>query len=712
MSASYRRVLGVVLALLFAFGIPLFFRSYFGSQFPVSYLLVPVGVTVGGGLVRRMLRLERWWVTLVALLPPVAFAAILLVGILITPFSSYAIWLENVARGSPSGSVSVVFQLAFGFFASVISPLFLTMGFLFPLALLASSVAGLLAVVFQTATSFGITIGLLVVSLIVLMARWTHRGHRFAAVLFYLTAFAACIGAGRLVMGGGQPHGSRVVDETLYPALRQVATDVIPALPLLYEIPGYGFSFSAKQLGGPTALSSRGMFTIKGRPGSTVYLRTVVYDYYDGKSWGISDEALKGTDEERQYYAFSFYKKGTQPRGPEDLELTVEAEYYSRLPTTMDTVSLSFPEGVPMVDQGNMNTGISLKRPIKEGEHVVIHRRQGSPAGSGKPVPWLAPGLSALMRNAYTQVPQELPQDVRDLAEIINPDVSNKEAVLENIRQFLAIKASYNLRPTEDYEAHGDFVAGFLLSRDPEGYCVHFATSFVILARLAGIPARYATGFLVYFPEDTGTTEIRGFSSHAWPEVWVDGKGWVTYEATAAVDPRYYDLYGDALQSRLRINLNRSTEAQIAALLGRRVTEAPGFNVSRGLRLPSWAVPVGYGVLAAALLALAALLASGKVRYLFLSDLDKYRFHLRRMLRRVGRDDLPDPARVGWVAWWETVERRAPEHAEPVRAARNAALRVIYWEGHFRKEHLEDLRRFRKRYERELGGRRSARRSA
>ena len=706
MQSRSRRVLSVLLAYLFAFAIPLIYRAYFASQFSLAFLLVPVAVTTTSGLLRRLQRRQRWWATLLALIPPLGFAAILLVGILITPFSSYAVWLENVQRGAPSGSVAVVFQLAFGFFASVISPLFLTMGFLFPLGLLASSVMGLVAIIFQTTTFTAVTIGLMVLSLILLMARWSHRGHRLAAMIFYLTVFGACLGAGRLFMGSGEPGGSNLVDKTLYPVLRQIATDIVPSLPLMYEIPGYGFSFSARELGGPTALSSRGMFTAEGKPGSTVYLRTVVYDYYDGKSWGISQAALANSEAEGEYYAFQFYKKGTQPRGPEDIALTVETEYYSRLPTTMDTLSLSFPDGVPMVEQGNMNTGIALKRPIKQGERYVIHRIDAAASTGGKVPPWAEPRLSPSLRNNYTQVPRELPQDVRDLADIVNPDLSNKELVLENIRQFLAVRASYNLRPGASDEAGGDFVAGFLLSQNPEGYCVHFATSFVILARLAGIPTRYATGFLVYFPAETGTTEVRGFSSHAWPEVWIEGRGWVTYEATAAVDPRYYDLYGEALQARLRINLNRSTEAQIQSLLGKRVTAAPQKARSR-IELPRWALPVGIGVLGAALLALLTLLASGKVHYLFLSDIDRYRFHLRGLLRRLSRQATADPSSVGWVEWWGAVERRKPEHAEPIRAARDTALRVLYWDGYFRKEHLEELRSFRKEHEGSLARRRS-----
>ena len=691
-----RKAIAILGVLVLSFGIPLVARAYFRSDASLALLLVPVALSTSAGILRRLVR--RWWVDLLAALPPLCFAVLLLVGILITPYSSYAIWIENVQAGAPSGSVSLNFQLALGFFSSVLSPLLLTQGWVFTVAILATAVCAIFTLIFQ---STGLTVATLLLgaaTLVVLMARSSHRGHRLAAGLFYLAAMSVCLLVGRLFAGSGQPKGSRFVDVTVYPALRQLATDVLPGLPLLYEIPGYGFSFAAKQLGGPTVLSSRGVFTVEGPPGSTAYLRTEVYDEYNGQGWAVTPPAKAATEEERRYMS-TFYRRGEMTRDPNDLGVTIQAEYYPRLPTTMDTESLSFPAGVPIVKEGNMNTGIVLSRPIKQGERFTIHRTGPGPVD--RPPPWTQPRLSPILRAAYTQIPAELPADVRELAEIINPDVSDKLLVLENIRQFLAIKASYNLRPEEAYMRSGDFVAGFLLSQDPEGYCIHFATSLVILARLAGIPARYATGFLVYIPQDTGMAEVTGLTSHAWPEVWIEDMGWITFEATAAVDPAYYDLYGDALQSRLRINLNRNTAAQIEALLGRHVT-APETVEAEPFTVPPWAATVGLAILGVALVALLALILSGRVKYLFLRDPDRYRFHMRALVRRFERQALPSPDRVGWVKWWDTLEKRSPEHAQPIRQARDSVLRVVYWEGYFQKQHVMELAEFRRRYERVL----------
>ncbi|MDR1806764.1 MAG: transglutaminase-like domain-containing protein [Propionibacteriaceae bacterium] len=66
------------------------------------------------------------------------------------------------------------------------------------------------------------------------------------------------------------------------------------------------------------------------------------------------------------------------------------------------------------------------------------------------------------------------------------------------------------------------------------GWCIHYATAFVILARLAGLPARLGVGFTAGTVVDpaTGTREIRGSNSHAWPEVLFEDAGWVAFEPT------------------------------------------------------------------------------------------------------------------------------------------------------------------------------------
>ena len=67
---------------------------------------------------------------------------------------------------------------------------------------------------------------------------------------------------------------------------------------------------------------------------------------------------------------------------------------------------------------------------------------------------------------------------------------------------------------------------------DKHGYCVHYATTMVVMARTLGIPARLAVGFLPGRTGGDGTTEVTGRNAHAWPELWFDDAGWVRFEPT------------------------------------------------------------------------------------------------------------------------------------------------------------------------------------
>ena len=70
------------------------------------------------------------------------------------------------------------------------------------------------------------------------------------------------------------------------------------------------------------------------------------------------------------------------------------------------------------------------------------------------------------------------------------------------------------------------------------GFCEHYASAFAVLMRAAGIPARIVTGYLGGEVNPIGEYLIvRQADAHAWTEVWLEGRGWVRVDPTAAVSP-------------------------------------------------------------------------------------------------------------------------------------------------------------------------------
>jgi hypothetical protein len=70
------------------------------------------------------------------------------------------------------------------------------------------------------------------------------------------------------------------------------------------------------------------------------------------------------------------------------------------------------------------------------------------------------------------------------------------------------------------------------------GFCEIYASSFAVLMRAAGIPARIVTGYQGGEINPFGKYLIvRQADAHAWTEVWLAGEGWVRVDPTAAVSP-------------------------------------------------------------------------------------------------------------------------------------------------------------------------------
>ncbi|HWJ66228.1 MAG TPA: transglutaminaseTgpA domain-containing protein [Nocardioides sp.] len=72
----------------------------------------------------------------------------------------------------------------------------------------------------------------------------------------------------------------------------------------------------------------------------------------------------------------------------------------------------------------------------------------------------------------------------------------------------------------------------FLARSGRVGYCEQFASAMAVMARVLGIPARVAVGFLAPTRLRDGTWEYSSHDLHAWPELYFAGAGWVRFEPT------------------------------------------------------------------------------------------------------------------------------------------------------------------------------------
>lgn len=136
------------------------------------------------------------------------------------------------------------------------------------------------------------------------------------------------------------------------------------------------------------------------------------------------------------------------------------------------------------------------------------------------------------IKKTYLQLPARLPDRVRNLAlelTAAEPTPFDKAVAIET---YLRANYPYTLNVPQPPASRD--VADYFLFELKKGYCDYYATSMVVLARAAGIPARFITG---YAPGeyDSVRAEYRIIQAdaHSWAQIYFPNAGWIDFEPTA-----------------------------------------------------------------------------------------------------------------------------------------------------------------------------------
>ncbi len=143
--------------------------------------------------------------------------------------------------------------------------------------------------------------------------------------------------------------------------------------------------------------------------------------------------------------------------------------------------------------------------------------------------------LSRHDRHKGLQVPKQFSPRMRQLVNQWRETAANDQAIIQqSLAHFNQQPFIYTLMPP----LLGDNPVDQFLFETRKGFCEHYATSFVILMRLAGIPSRVVIGYQGgELNPMGGHLVIRQSDAHAWAEVWLNDKGWIRIDPTAAVAP-------------------------------------------------------------------------------------------------------------------------------------------------------------------------------
>jgi transglutaminase-like putative cysteine protease len=139
----------------------------------------------------------------------------------------------------------------------------------------------------------------------------------------------------------------------------------------------------------------------------------------------------------------------------------------------------------------------------------------------------------------YLNIPISVSDRVRTMAADLTRHLDSPFDKALELTEHLRKTYEYTLNPPLPEKAETEMVDYFLFD-SRQGKCTEFATAFVILARILDIPARLVTGYAIGDIETyTDGQEVknrrvvREGHKHAWPEILLDGVGWIPFEVTA-----------------------------------------------------------------------------------------------------------------------------------------------------------------------------------
>ena len=237
------------------------------------------------------------------------------------------------------------------------------------------------------------------------------------------------------------------------------------------------------------------------------YWRGKVFDYYDGNSWFTTDQTYG--EIEPQYLEKIQGKLLVQ-----SVTLYADAKF---LPAAYQVTEIS--DQTVQIDAAAALLKTTKGKYTYQVSSILPDLTKVSPASREVSV----------VEEKYLQIPERFSKDITDLTKEVTAKGANNWEKTILIRNFLRNEFKYNTGVQLD---ESDMLSKFLFD-EKKGYCVHFATAMVMMARSAGVPARWVLGFTPgTYDEDMNAYLVYSQNAHTWAEVYVPGNGWLPVEAT------------------------------------------------------------------------------------------------------------------------------------------------------------------------------------
>lgn len=237
-------------------------------------------------------------------------------------------------------------------------------------------------------------------------------------------------------------------------------------------------------------------------PSSLLYWRGIVFDYFDGKSWKMSDKR-------------EMVKLGKQALKGERVEQTIFLEPYNY----KYLFAIDRPVSINRSRTSKVFTYTLPRSPDKRIKYDVVSVLDETIYED------------AINEDIYLQLPDNISRKITGLALRLSAGKDAQEQLDSILRFYSDEKFTYSMEglpvsttPLEDF-----------LFDLKYGNCEYYASSMAVLLRLSGVPARVVGGYKgADYNAVGGYYVVQQRNAHVWVEAYIKGRGWVRVDPTPA----------------------------------------------------------------------------------------------------------------------------------------------------------------------------------
>jgi transglutaminase-like putative cysteine protease len=273
-------------------------------------------------------------------------------------------------------------------------------------------------------------------------------------------------------------------------------------------------------------LTDRVVMTVRSPLAS--FWRAETYDVWDGSTWTRSVGRGGSFLTDGQVQPAPFDLAATEGETTEQ-EFRMEVGFATAVPSAATPVEI---DSVQPIAQRPDGTLVTPSEPMSRGTTYTVRSRQ-IPTTPQDLAATDAEDVPAEVLEQYAEAPIATERTV-ELVEQLTAGLASDYDKVRAFETWMDENTTYSL--DAPLAPKGVDVVDHFLFESQQGWCEQIASSLVVMSRLAGVPARLATGFTPgEWDAVGGRFVVRERDAHAWAEVWFPEYGWVTFDPTAEV---------------------------------------------------------------------------------------------------------------------------------------------------------------------------------